>query len=99
MKKDNSDSFSAKKMFSITKYGRSEVTKDQLFQEWLRFIKEEVHYRSNDRKTSCFIDLPEDKEIFLDRLISYLKEKGFEVKTLDLKNKYLYITWDNVVLD
>lgn len=98
-KRENKDSFSAKRMFSITKYGRDEVTNDQLFQEWLRLIKEEVHYRSNDRKLSCFIDLPRDKEIFLDRLINYLGDKGFEIEVLNLKNKYLYITWDNVVLD
>jgi hypothetical protein len=93
------DSFSARKMFSITNYGREEVTNEQLFQEWIRYIKSEIHYRSNDRKISCFIDLPKDKEIFLEKIINYLKDRGFEIEILNLKNKYLYITWDNVVLD
>lgn len=99
LRKEGTDSFSAKKMFSITNYGREEVTNEQLYQEWIWYIKNEIHYRSNNRKISCFIDLPKDKEIFLEKIINYLKDRGFEVEVLKLKNKYLYITWDSVVLD
>ncbi len=97
--RNKTDDFSAKRIFSITKYGRENVTEEQLYKEWLRLIKNEIHYRSNEKKMSCFIDLTSDKEIFVNRLLEYLKDKGFCAELLDMKNeKFIYITWNNITL-
>lgn len=107
LRKNQIDDFSARKMFSISKYGRDEVTNEQLYNEWQKQVRDRIKFRSNNgRDFSVICNIPQDMENYVERLIGYLREKEFNVNLIaesTLKNyqgqdKYLLITWDKVDL-
>ena len=48
LRKNQIDDFSARKMFSISKYGRDEVTNEQLYSEWQKQVRDRIKFRSNN---------------------------------------------------
>jgi hypothetical protein len=73
---------------------------------WLKEIKEEIEYRCLERSYSCVLNIPEDREKYLEGIILTLKDNGFETNIIsnntlkDYKGqlKFLLITWDNISL-
>lgn len=101
------DDFSAVKMFSIAKYGKERVTKNQLYENWEKSVKEKIQYKSSVKENfSCIINIPKDCECFIDMMIEFLREKGFCASVISeetLKNftgtqKYILVTWENIEL-
>ena len=101
------DDFSAIKMFSIAKYGKEGVTKNQLYENWEKSIKERIQYKSSIKGNfSCIINIPKDCECFIDTMIKFLEDRKFNASVISeetLKNftgtqKYILVTWENIEL-
>lgn len=100
--------FTASKVFSLTKYGRDSVTKEELYNDWFKTIKDGIYRKTMVGDYYSYIsDISEDKEVFLDRIKKDLEERGFQVYIIaestlkDFKGpfKYLLITWDKAELE
>ena len=104
--KETGEEFNAKKAFSVAKYGK-ETTSAEVYERWLKEIEEEIKYLSQTRLYSCILNIPEDKEKYLEATILVLKDKGFNTNLISKntlkdytgQSKFLLITWDNVGLD
>lgn len=106
LNKETKEDFNAKKAFSVAKYGK-EITGVQIYLNWVKEIENEIKYQSYARSYSYIIDVPEDKEKYLEDLIFLFKSKGFNMnlisndtlKDYSGKSKFVLITWDKVSLD
>ena len=106
IRKPINDNFNATKAFSVAKYGK-EITGAQIYLNWIKEIENEIKYQSYARSYSYIVDIPEDKEKYLEDLIFLFKSKGFSMnlisndtlKDYSGKSKFVLITWDKVSLD